>query len=426
MSLAHPDQLFCGFRVATMASSGTVLARYEDGKTAFVQPDGSPLQALQVVVGVCGGKIEWIGPESILPAEGFADVAVIEGDGRWLLPGLIDCHTHLVYGGNRACEWQERLGGVPYAEIARRGGGILSTVRQTRMASEDQLVADAGQRLQRLLAEGVTTVEIKSGYGLDRETELKMLRAARQLQSRFPVRVVATLLAAHAVPPEFAGRADDYVAMVCNEIIPAARDLCSAVDAFCESIAFDCDQTERVFRSAMENGLQFKVHAEQLSNMGMAARAARMGALSADHLEYLTPEDCAVLGRHGTVATLLPGAFYTLGEKQLPPVQALRENAVPIAVSTDSNPGSSPLVSLLLAGNMACNLFGLTVEETILGMTRNAARALGLQNEAGALQPGFQADFSAWEVGSLAEMLYSPGQNQCRASWIAGVARSVH
>lgn len=396
--LVQPDTIFVDFRVATMSDSSNAYGALED-----------------VAIGVRDGLIEWIEPASIIP-KFDGDVRIIDGGNRWLTPGLIDCHTHLVYGGNRANEWEMRLGGVPYEEIARQGGGILSSVTATRAATEEELVASAAKRLSCLMSEGVTTVEIKSGYGLDLATELKMLRAAKHVAKQCEIHVETTLLGAHALPLEFKGRADDYLDVVCNEMIPAAAEenLCTAVDAFCESIAFDVAQTKRVLQSALDAGLKIKVHAEQLSNMGMAAEAARMGALSADHLEYLSENDCKVLAEHGTVATLLPGAFYCLKETQRPPVQALIENNVPIAIATDSNPGSSPMLSLLLAGNMACILFGLTPELALAGMTRNAAKALGLLDR-GEIRVGARADFAVWDVDSPAEILYQIGGNPCEA-----------
>ena len=373
-----------------------------------------------VAIGVSGGIIEWIHPESNL---GILDSSaqLIDGENRWLTPGLIDCHTHLVYGGNRAMEWEQRLGGTPYEEIAKQGGGILSSVSSTRDTSESQLAQSAEKRLRHLVSEGVTTIEIKSGYGLDVETELKMLRAARSLESRCEVGIETTLLGAHTTPPEFKGRSDEYIDLVCNEMIPEAAEqkLCSAVDAFCESIAFDVPQTKRVLKAALDSGFNVKVHAEQLSSLGMAAEAARLGAISADHLEYLSQRDCQVLAEHGTVATLLPGAFYCLRETQLPPVAALIENGVPIAIATDSNPGSSPMLSILLAGNMACNIFRLTPEQALAGMTRNAAKALALDDR-GEISIGKRADFAVWSVESPAEILYSIGGNPCFAVYRDG------
>ena len=401
--IGKPDSVFTNFRVATMTETG--------------QPYG----ALQdISVGVTDGLISWVVPTEQLP-HFDSDVKVIVGGQRWMTPGLIDCHTHLVYGGNRAVEWEMRLGGVTYEEIARQGGGILSSVTSTRAASEEELIAAAAKRLNCLMAEGVTTVEIKSGYGLDLESELKMLRAATKLSDHCDIHIETTLLGAHAIPPEFKGRADDYLDLVCNEMIPAAAEqkLCSSVDAFCESIAFDVAQTKRVFAAAFQAGLKIKVHAEQLSNLGMAAEAARMGAISADHLEYLSAEDCPTLAQHGTVATLLPGAFYCLKETQKPPVAALLENNVPIAIATDSNPGSSPMLSLILAGNMACNIFGLTPEQALAGMTRNAAKALALTDR-GEIRVGARADFAIWDVDSPAEILYQIGGNPCVVAYRGG------
>ena len=403
-----PETVFVNFRVATMCETD--------------QPYGA---LVDVAIGVTDGVIQWIVPRDQLPALGD-DVVIVDGDNRWLTPGLIDCHTHLIYGGNRASEWEMRLSGVPYEQIARQGGGILSTVTATRAASEDQLVDSAAGRLGCLIAEGVTTVEVKSGYGLNLNSELKMLRAARRLADRCGIHVETTLLGAHAVPPEFKGKADDYLDVVCNEMIPAVVDekLCSSVDAFCETIAFDQVQTKRVFHAAIEAGLNIKVHAEQLTNMGMAAAAARMGAISADHLEYLSEQDCETLVENGTVATLLPGAFYCLKETQLPPVAALIKNKVPIAIATDSNPGSSPMLSLILAGNMACNLFGLTPELALAGITRNAARALALDDR-GEIRIGMRADFAVWDVGSPAEILYQIGGNPCVAVYRGGSTLKV-
>lgn len=400
-----PDQVFRGFRIATM----------EQGDTPYGQ-------LMDHVIGVSNGVILWVAPEADVP--NFEAAQSIQGNQRWLTPGLIDCHTHLVYGGNRADEWEARLGGTSYEEIARAGGGILSSVRATREASLESLVASAQQRLACLMSEGVTTVEIKSGYGLDTQTELKMLQAARALPERLDVRVETTLLGAHAVPPEFRGRADEYVDLVCQEMIPQAGNLCSAVDAFCESIAFDVRQTTKVLETAKEHGLKIKVHAEQLSDLGMAAVAARMGAVSADHLEYLSPQDCAVLAEFGTVATLLPGAFYCLKETQKPPVKALLEHGVPIAIATDSNPGSSPVLSLLTMGHMACNFFGLTPEQSLTGMTRHAAQALGLNDKIGTVSSGKIADFAIWDVESPAEILYCLGGNRCVATFVNGIQRA--
>lgn len=367
-------------------------------------------------IGVKDGRIAWVGPRGELPGpvEGLASV-LHAGDQRWITPALIDCHTHIVHGGQRAGEFEQRLSGASYAEIARAGGGIRSTVIATRSASEPDLLASALRRLAPLIAEGVTVVEIKSGYGLDLDSELKMLRVARQVAREAPVKVIATLLAAHAVPAEFDGDSDGYIDFVCDEILPAAVEegLVDQIDAFCETIAFSPEQVERIFEAAKLFGLPVKLHAEQLSDTGGAAVAARFGALSADHLEYANP--CAIqsMARAGTVAVLLPGAFYTLHEKQKPPVERLRAAEVPIALATDCNPGSSPLTSLLMTMNMGCSLFGLTPAEALAGVTRNAARALGLADERGTLAVGKVADFVIWDIEEPAELAYRLGFNPC-------------
>jgi imidazolonepropionase len=331
--------------------------------------------------------------------------------GRWITPGFVDCHTHLVWGGSRAPEWELRLAGVPYAEIAKRGGGILSTVKATRAATEDELVAAALPRLRALAAEGVTCVEVKSGYGLTTADELKILRAARRVASELGLELSPTLLAAHAVPPEFAGRSDDYVALVCDEMIPtAAREkLADAVDVFCESIAFSVSQCDRIFAAARKHGLAVKGHVEQLSNSHGAELVARHRGWSADHLEYLDDAGIAAMARSGTVAVLLPGAYYFLREKQKPPVEALRAAGVPLAVATDLNPGTSPFASLRLAMNMACVLFGLSPEEALAGVTREAAKALGRGDRLGTLEPGKRADFLIWDVPHPAEIVCQLG-----------------
>lgn len=423
--MINPQRILEGFRIATLAPPGSVLARDRNGQVLFSQPPGAWGALDDAVIGLREGRIEWILPRGAVPPlpEQFER---INGQGAWLTPGLIDCHTHLVHGGNRASEWAARLGGASYAEIARAGGGILSTVRQTRAASDEELLRSAQRRLQRLTGEGVTTVEIKSGYGLETTTELRMLKVARELEQQSGVRIVPVLLGAHAIPPEYAGRADAYVDLVCEEMIPAAVGLCEAVDLFCETIAFSVPQSVRVMEAARAHGLPFKVHAEQLSRSGIAVIAARMGAQSVDHIEYLEPEDCSVLAEHGTVAVLLPGAFYCLKETRRPPVRELLTQAVPIAVATDCNPGSSPLGSLLLAGNMACNLFGLTPEQALAGMTRHAARALGLQDSVGTLEPGKQADLAVWDVQDPAEILYGIGYNPCRQVYRRGELVESH
>lgn len=362
-------------------------------------------------IAVRGGRIAWIGPATELPAE-YATLPAHDGGGRLATPGLVDCHTHLVYGGHRAHEFAMRLAGASYEDIARAGGGIVSSVRATRDASEDELFEAASRRLQHLLAEGVTAVEIKSGYGLRLADERKQLRVARRLGEAHGVTVRTTFLGAHALPPEYTGRADAYIDAVCDEMMPAlaAEGLVDAVDAFCEHIAFSRAQTERVFQAATRLGLPVKLHAEQLSDMDGAALAAQYGALSCDHVEHLSARGIEAMRRAGSVAVLLPGAYYTLRDTHLPPIAALREAGVPMAVSTDHNPGTSPALSLLLMVNMACTLFRLTVPEALAGVTRHAARALGLAASHGCLGVGREADFVLWEVGEVAELAYWLGQ----------------
>ncbi len=364
-----------------------------------------------------GGRIAFAGPQDELPGASRANARIVDCDGRWITPGLIDCHTHLVYGGDRAEEFELRLAGASYEEIARAGGGILSTVRATRAASEEDLVASSLKRLDALIAEGVTTIEVKSGYGLDTAAERKSLRAARRLGERRPVSIRATLLAAHALPPEFAEKHAAYLNIVVGETIPALakENLVDAVDAFCERIAFTRSEVARVFDAATRLGLPVKLHADQLSNGGGAALAAEFNALSADHLEYADEAGIKAMARAGVVAVLLPGAFYTLRERQAPPVALLRRHRVPIAIATDSNPGTSPLTSILLALNMAATLFGLTVEECIRGVTGHAAAALGLGAETGTLEPGKWADLAIWEVERPAELVYRMGFNPLHA-----------
>lgn len=367
-------------------------------------------------VAAVGGTISYVGPDADAPDA----AAIVDCDRRWITPGLIDCHTHLIHAGNRAKEFEARLNGATYAEIARAGGGILATVTATRAAGEEELVATALPRLDQLMSEGVTTVEIKSGYGLTLHDELKMLRAARHLGDVRTVRVRTTLLAAHAVPPEYRDDADGYVDLVCNAIIPAARGLADAVDAFCEGIGFTPAQTDRVFAAAVAHGLPVKLHAEQLSNLNGAALAARHGALSADHLEHLDAAGIAAMARSGTVATLLPGAFYFTREHRLPPVQALRDAGVPIAIASDCNPGTSPMASILLTANMAATLFRLTVVECLRGVTVNAARALGLHDRIGSLEPGKAADLAIWDISDPAELVYRIGANPLHSRVFAG------
>jgi imidazolonepropionase len=355
------------------------------------------------------GLISWVGRSNDAPAGKKIDCA-----GRLLTPGLIDCHTHIVYGGNRAAEFEMRLNGVSYAEIAKAGGGILSTVKATREAGEADLFASAAKRLENLLAEGVTTIEIKSGYGLDVETELKMLRVARDLGRRLPVEVTTTFLGAHTFPAEYREDRAGYVRLVTRQALPAAQaaGLADSVDGFCEGIAFSVEETEQVFRAAKALGLPVKLHAEQLSNLGGAILAARYGALSVDHIEYLDEAGVMAIAEAGTDAVLLPGAFYYLREKQVPPVAQLRGHHVPIAIATDLNPGSSPVHSLLSTMNMACVLFGLTPEEALLGVTANAARALGLKDR-GTIAPGLRADLVLWDVERPGDLAYPLGVNPC-------------
>lgn len=392
-------------------------AAWVNANLATMVAGGAPYGAIRDgVIAARDGAIAWIGPRS-----DWAGGARVEHDasGAWITPGLIDCHTHLVYAGNRANEFELRLQGASYEEIARAGGGIVSTVAKTRAASEDELVASAQRRLRAWEAEGVAVVEVKSGYGLDRDTELKMLRAARRLDG--PI-IKTTFLGAHALPAEFAGRADAYIDFVCDEVMPQLlsssadspqASLADAVDAFCESIGFSPAQTARVFDRARQLGLPVKLHADQLSDLGGAALAARYGALSADHLEYTSEEGARALAAAGTVAVLLPGAFYFLREKQLPPIDALRRHGVAIALATDNNPGSSPLSSLLLTLNMACTLFRLTPEDSFAGVTRNGARALGMDPTHGTLEIGKRADLALWEIDAPAELAYAIGANPC-------------
>ena len=352
------------------------------------------------------GFSEWIGPRQQVPAGEYGHTIGL--DGAWVTPGLIDCHTHTVFGGNRSGEFEQRLQGVSYAEIAAAGGGIASTVRATRAASEDELFASARQRLLNVLRDGVTTVEIKSGYGLSLESERKILRVIRRLGEELPVTVRSTCLAAHALPPEYKDRADDYIEHICAHMLPAlaAEGLVDAVDAFCEYLAFSPEQVERVFKVAQQLGLPVKLHAEQLSSLHGSSLAARYQALSADHLEFMTEEDAVAMAQSGTVAVLLPGAFYFLRETQLPPMEALRKHGVQIAIASDLNPGTSPGLSLRLMLNMACTLFRMTPEEALAGVTQHAATALGLGDSHGSLEPGKVADFVAWNIDRPADLAY--------------------
>jgi len=369
-------------------------------------------------LGVKAGRIAWIGTTRDVPHDSGAQT--LDAGGRWLTPGLVDCHTHLVYAGNRANEFAARQQGLTYAQIAQAGGGIAATVRATRAAPIGDLVAQSLPRLVALAKEGVTTVEIKSGYGLDLVNERKMLEAARSVAAAVGVDVRTTLLAAHAVPPEYTGRGDDYVDLVCREMIPNAAHerLADAVDAFCEGIAFTPAQTRRVFAAARAHGLPVKLHADQLSDTGGAALAAEFGALSVDHLEYTSEAGVTAIARAGSVAVLLPGAFHVLRETRLPPIAMLREQHVPMAIATDCNPGTSPVVSLVLMMNFACTLFGLTPDEALAGATRNAARALGLSDR-GTLAVGQRADLVAWDIAEPAELAYMIGGSPC-----AGIVRA--
>lgn len=367
------------------------------------------------VIACRDGRISHVGPAADVPALEAAEV--IDCAGRWITPGLIDCHTHLVHAGDRAHEFELRLAGASYEEIARAGGGIVSTVKATRAASEADLVATALPRLDALIAEGVTTIEVKSGYGLSLDDEAKMLRAAHALADRRRIAVRTTFLGAHAVPPEYAGDADAYVDAVCGAMIPAIADagLVDAVDAFCETIGFTPEQVRRVFDAARARGLPVKLHAEQLSNGNGAALAAEFGALSADHLEHLDQAGVTAMARAGTVAVLLPGAFYFMRDTQVPPIAALRAAGVPMAVATDCNPGTSPLTSILLAMNMAATLFRLTVDECLAGATREAARALGILGDTGTLEPGKFCDLAIWDIERPAELVYRMGANPLHA-----------
>jgi len=392
------DRIWRGARLATLSPGCAGLGVVEDGLVACTH-----------------GKIVYAGAAA--EATFFDARDIIECAGRWITPGLIDPHTHIVFAGDRAAEFEQRLAGATYEAIARAGGGILSTMRATRAANEEALVAASLPRVDALMAEGVTTIEVKSGYGLSLEHELKALRAARALADARPISIVTTLLAAHALPPEFAGDGDGYIDLVCREIIPAAAaaHLADAVDAFCESIAFTPAQVRRVFEAALAHGIPVKLHAEQLSNSHGAALAAGFGALSADHLEHLDAAGVLAMAEAGVVATLLPGAFYFTREDRRPPIQALRAAGVPIALATDCNPGTSPLTSLLFALNLGATLFRLTVEECLAGVTREAARALGRLGQVGTLEAGKRCDLAIWDIERPAELVYKIGFNPLHA-----------
>lgn len=368
-------------------------------------------------IAIKNNRIAWLGPLAELPDNAErSSKEIIDAQQQWITPGLIDCHTHLVYAGNRNHEFAQRFASqVSYEELAKAGGGILSTVAATRAASEDELFQQSAKRLQAMMAQGVTCVEIKSGYGLDLDNEIKMLRVAKQLAQKFSVTIKTTLLAAHAIPNEYKNRADDYIDYVCHTILPQAAELqlADAVDVFCEGIGFDLQQTEQVFAAAKQHGLAIKCHAEQLSDLGGAALAARYQALSADHLEYANEASIKAMAASGTVAVLLPGAFYYLQETKLPPIELLRKHQVPIAIATDCNPGSSPTTSLLLMMSMACNLFQLRPEEAFAAVTKHAAAALGLADSHGGLAVGKVADFAFWDIDHPLELLSQFGSNQC-------------
>jgi imidazolonepropionase len=389
--------------------------------TARAAPYGAIHDA---AIAISGERVAWIGPAKDLPQTEAKETRHL--DGAWVTPGLIDCHTHLVFGGNRAREWEMRAQGKSYEEIARAGGGIVSTVRATRETSEDDLATSAAARAHTMAGQGATTIEIKSGYGLNLETESKMLRAAARVGELAKVRVQRTFLGAHALPPEYKDNRTAYVDLVVNEMIPAiAREqLADAVDAFCESIAFTSAETERVFAAAKAHGLRAKLHAEQLSDQKGTSLACRYNALSADHLEHVCDDCIAAMKRSGTVAVVLPCAFYFLRETKKPPIESLRKAGVPIAVATDCNPGTSPTASPLMALNMACTLYGMTPEEALTGMTRNAATALGLQTETGTLEPSKSADLAIWHIADPAELSYWIGADLLQGRYLKG--RSVH
>src|SRR5882757_6629321 len=389
------DRIWHRCRLATLSPARQGLGLIDDG-----------------VIAASGGRIVYAGAASDAPSALDARERIDCG-GRWISPGLIDCHTHLVYGGNRAHEFEQRLAGASYEEIARAGGGIVSTVKATRAADTDALVTAALPRLDALIAEGVTTIEIKSGYGLELDTERRQLQAARRLAGERPISVRTTFLGAHTVPAEMAGNKAGYIDKVCNEMLPAiaAEKLADMVDAFCEGIAFSVEQTAQVFEKAKALGLPLRLHADQLSNLHGAALAAGFGALSADHLEYADEDGVAAMAKAGTIAVVLPGAFYFIREHQTPPIEAMRRHGVPIALATDSNPGTSPLTSLLLTMNMGATLFRLTVDECIAAVTREAARALGLFEQIGSLEAGKSCDLAIWDIERPAELVYRMGFN---------------
>lgn len=399
------DTTFINARIATMKPNGDAYGLIENGAVAIADE-----------------KIIWVGPMAELP-DAHKDAATEDLEGRLVTPALVDCHTHIVAGGNRAREFEMRLNGASYEEVARAGGGIVSTVKATRAASETDLLNAALLRVDQLIGEGVTTIEIKSGYGLDTETELKMLRVARTIGEMRDIRVRTSFLGAHAVPPEYRDRADAYIDEVCLPALEVTHDqgLADAVDGFCEGIAFSPDQIERVFKRAASLGLPVKLHAEQLSNLGGTALAARYGALSADHLEYVDEAGVTAMEQSGSIAVLLPGAFYTLRETKMPPIDLFRQHGVGMAIATDCNPGSSPVSSLLLCVNMACTLFRMTPEEALAGVTREAAKALAL-SDLGMIDPGMTADLAVWDVEHPAELAYRVGFNPLNRRIYKGIS----
>ncbi|OUR60184.1 imidazolonepropionase [Colwellia sp. 39_35_sub15_T18] len=398
--IPHWQTLWLNVNLATMTNGGDNYGEICDAALA-----------------ISDGKIAWLGKQADLPSYHKSDVEVIDGQGRWLTPGLIDCHTHLVYGGNRANEFEMRLQGKSYQEIAEAGGGIVSTVKATREASAAELLKSALPRLTALHQQGVTTIEIKSGYGLDLDNEVKMLTVAGELAEQLPVTVKRTFLGAHALPVEYKDNSDGYIKLVCDEMIPviAEQKLADTVDVFCENIGFDLAQTERVFTAAKQHGLAIKAHAEQLSNLGGTELAAKYQALSSDHIEFLSAAGIKAMSAANMTAVLLPGAFYFLRETQLPPVELLRKHGVAMAIATDANPGSSPICSIQLMLNMACTLFRLTPSEALAGVTCNAAKALGLSKTKGQLSVGFDADIALWNISQPAELCYQFGVNPLSA-----------
>ncbi|MCG7543813.1 imidazolonepropionase [Pseudoalteromonas sp. MM17-2] len=395
-----------------------------DVNIATMEPQGDDLYGVieQGAVVMGEGVIQWLGPMSELPELDLLSIPVTSAKGAWVTPGLIDCHTHLVFAGNRAREFERRLQGESYQAIAEQGGGIATTVSATRAAEPEQLYVSAKQRLDALYAEGVTTVETKSGYGLDLAAELKLLEVAKLLDSHHPVSIQSTFLGAHALPKEYQGDSDGYIDLVCEQMLPevAAKKLANAVDVFCEHVGFSYAQTERVLKAAQDLGFKLKLHAEQLSNMGGTALAAKYQALSSDHLEYLDEQGVKAMAQSGMVAVLLPGAFYYLRESQYPPIALLHRYNVPIAIATDFNPGTSPLCSLQLMMNMACTLFRLTPAQALQGVTCHAARALGLADR-GTLAPGMRADVALWDIEHPAQLSYEFGTKPLKQLWIQGV-----